>query len=89
MLLLEIDLGSVCSVELECDAPRPIHMNGVARWIKAVQRVETEPRKVHVLRLLRSVETVEADKNPFMHPLIDPAGFSCFEQVRQRAEHDR
>ncbi|CAI2936259.1 protein of unknown function [Aminobacter niigataensis] len=67
MVLLEIDAGGVCAVEFECDAPRAVHMDGVARRVEAFQRVEVKTRQVHVFRLLGHVQTVKPNQNALLH----------------------
>ena len=63
MVLLEIDIRRVLSLELEGDAPWSIDMHGVARWRVASQGVEIEAGNVHVVDPLRGIESIESGQN--------------------------
>jgi hypothetical protein len=58
MVLLEIDAKRVALLKLECDAPRPVYMNGIAER-RAPQRVEIEAGNVHLFRARRSIESIK------------------------------
>ena len=59
MILLEIDPDGVVVIELECDAPGSVHVNGVAGWIETAQCMKIEARKIHVLGQRSYVQAVE------------------------------
>jgi hypothetical protein len=83
MVLLEIDIRRVLSLELEGDAPSSIDMHGVARWRVAQQGVEIEAGKVHVVDLLRGIESIETGQDALMHFGIYPGRGTFGPQLAQ------
>jgi hypothetical protein len=73
VILFEIDPEGVAILELECDAPRPVHVDRVAGGIVPSQRMEIEPGQVHILRPLRAIERIETPKNAVVKRRIDPS----------------
>src|ERR671912_989020 len=55
MVLLEVDTHSVAVFEFKGEAPRAIDVNAVPRGAETVQRMEVEPRQVHVIGSLRRI----------------------------------
>jgi hypothetical protein len=84
MVLLEVDTARVSGIELECNAPRPVDMNGVANRGEASQRVEVEPGQVHLFRRIHDIQPVETDQNALMQFGIDPGAAAFRPQIGQR-----
>jgi hypothetical protein len=66
VVLLEIDAKRVALLKLECDAPRPVYMNGIAER-RAPQRVEIEAGNVHLFGTRRSIESKTAIVKCFLN----------------------
>src|SRR5690606_19997505 len=84
MVLLQVDVGGILSVELECDAPRPVDMHRVASGFKSSQGMKVEARQIHVFRTCRCVQAVEPGKDAPVHPGVDPGTLPGLEEARQR-----
>ncbi|MBB4435799.1 hypothetical protein GGE59_006098 [Rhizobium leguminosarum] len=94
MILLEIDAGGIVAVELECNAPGSVDMNGVPGGMMTLQAMEVEPREVHVIRLFGLFQAVEPDQNALLQLGIDLCSFACLKKICQsfvseRLDHDR
>jgi len=63
MILLEVDPVGITILELECYAPRPIYMDGVARRLLSMERMEIETGNVHIFRLLSAIEGVQTPQD--------------------------
>src|SRR4029077_1513931 len=83
VILLEIDAEGVSVLEFESDAPRSIHVDRIARWPEASQRMKVEPGNVHFRRADRRVEAVKPRENTLLHPGVD---FPCPASLPQLGE---
>lgn len=70
MILLEIDLKGVTVPKLECDAPRTIDMEGVARRPEAAKRMEIIPRNIHAFGIRRSIQRFKPANDTLVEPGI-------------------
>lgn len=68
MILLEINAMGITVRKFKCDAPWPIHMDGVADWLEASQSMKTPPRYIEVLRLRCDMKRFESDEDPSLQP---------------------
>lgn len=66
VVLLVVQHIGVAVAELEGDAPRAIHMNGVARWCVPSQTVEIKARQLHVFGSRGGVERIWVIARPFL-----------------------
>ena len=83
MILLQINLIGVTVSKLECDAPRPIHMDRIARRPEAPQRMELRASEAHVLRTHSLIETVEQTQDAIEPAMVDPARPALAPQLGQ------
>lgn len=58
--------------ELECDTPRPVYMDSIARRLKTPQRMELRPSEVHVLGTPGLIETVQQAKDAILQASVNP-----------------
>lgn len=70
MILLQIDSESVAVAEFKCDAPWPVHMQGVARRLEALQGVEIKTGDVQILQSPGAVQNVEPPQAAIMQWLL-------------------
>ena len=84
MILLEIDVISMPFVELECDAPGAVHMNGVARRDESPQRMEVVARQLQIIERSSQIDRIEADKDTLVKPDVDLRGAPALEKFQQR-----
>jgi hypothetical protein len=84
MILLEVHAPRISVREFEGQAPRAVHMDRIADWRKALERMEVEDGQIHIFGLGRNVETVEPEQDAPMHPNIDRLGASFGPEVRKR-----
>ena len=71
VILLEVQHIDVPISELIGDAPRTIHMDGIARWIMATQGVIVEAGQVHVLRGGGGIKRIRAAQDARVKPRVD------------------
>jgi hypothetical protein len=84
MILLEVHAPRISVREFEGQAPRAVHMDGIADWRKAFERMEVEAGQIHIFGHGRNVETVEPEQDAPMHPNIDRLGASFGPEIRKR-----
>src|SRR5689334_2619543 len=92
VILFEVDASSVPIFELECDAPRPIHVDRITRRSEPSQSMKIKARNVHFLRSDRNIESVKPRENSIVHPGVDlrrPASFPKLGErfVLEAADH--
>lgn len=83
MILFEIDALGILAVELECDAPRPVDMDGISDGIEPTQGMESVTWDVHVFRLPGCIESVEATQKSGMKLSIDLRCDALLEEFSQ------
>jgi hypothetical protein len=66
MVLFEIDPQRPPVVPLEGNAPRPVHMDRIAPWPRAAQRVEVNAGLIESCKARRFVDCIQADESPAM-----------------------
>src|SRR5262244_3242706 len=71
VILFELNPTGIAVLEFKRDAPRPIHMDRIARGFEASQRMKIKAGDVHFLRCSRSIQAIQTTKNTFMHFRID------------------
>jgi hypothetical protein len=85
MVLFEIDPQRSPLVPLEGDAPRPVHMDRIAPWPKAAQRVEVEARLIEHFEARRFVDCIQTDESPTMQIGSHTGALAGLEQFPQTA----
>jgi hypothetical protein len=83
MILLEVDAKGIAAFELERDAPRPVHMNRIPRWLEASEWMEVESREIHFPGLCHRIQPVEPTDDAFMHVGVNFRGPPLLPQVGQ------
>jgi hypothetical protein len=81
VVLLEVDTQGIAFFEFECDTPRPIHVDRVARWLEASQRMKIETRRIHLIGPYRNIKTVESGEDTLMHLAVDPCSSALFPKL--------
>src|SRR5581483_4723817 len=71
VILFEVYSAGVAVLELKRDAPRPIHMDRIARGFEASQSMKIKAGDVHFLWRRRSIQAIQATKDAFVHFPID------------------
>ena len=84
VILFEIDPAGVTVLELKPDAPRPIHMDRIARWFEASQSMKIKAGDVHFLRHRRRIQAIKTTKDTFMHVRIDLRRSSLLPKLGER-----
>jgi hypothetical protein len=84
MVLFEIDPQRSPLVPLEGDAPRPVHMDRIAPWPKAAQRVEVEARLIERFKTRRFVDRIQTDERPAMQIGANMGAVAGLEQFPRR-----
>jgi hypothetical protein len=69
-------------LEFERDAPRPIHVDRVARGLKASQGMEIKAGDVHFLGHCSSIQAIQTTKDARMHFLVDFRRWSLLPKLR-------
>jgi hypothetical protein len=72
MILLQVNFVGVTVSKLECDTPRAVHMDRVARRFKTPQRMELRSSEVHVLCTPGLIETVQQTQDAAFQAPVDP-----------------
>jgi hypothetical protein len=83
MVLFEIDPQRPPLVPLEGDAPRAVHMDRVAPWPSAAQRVEIEAGLIERFQPCRFVDGIQTDGN------CESVCLKGWGEVPSRSRHDR
>src|SRR5882762_4963948 len=89
VVLFEIDVEGVTSLEFESDAPRSVHMDRVASRIEARQRVKVVSRHVYLGDLDRFIDRIKTNAYAPVHSLIDFGGLPGLEKIGQRLALER
>jgi len=63
VILLEVDTLGIPGVKFECDGPRSVYMDRVARRVEPKQSVKVEAWQVHIFRNRSSRESIQPAKN--------------------------
>ena len=79
VVLFEIDVEGVASLEFESDAPGSVHMDRVSNRIEAGQRVKVVPRHVYLGDLDRFIDRIKTNAYTLVHSLIDFGGLAGLE----------
>jgi hypothetical protein len=66
VILLEINAPGVAVSKLECDAPRPIDVDRIARRLEASQGMKIKAGNVHFSRPDDDIQVIEATQDAFM-----------------------
>jgi hypothetical protein len=74
VVLLEVDPAGVAVLEFEREAPRPIHVNRIARGLKASQSMEIKARDVHFFWYGHDIQPIETTNDALMHFRVDLRG---------------
>src|SRR5688500_15559703 len=83
MILLKVDKVRIALAELECNAPGPVHVDGIADRFEPLKRMEVESRDIQVSRRRRAVQHIQSPKNASLHSLIDPTRGALFPELPQ------
>jgi hypothetical protein len=83
MILLEINVEGITSCKFESDAPRPVHMNGVANGVEAGEWVEVVSRHVYFGDLHRFIDRIKTNAYALVHSLINSGRLPGLEQIGQ------
>jgi hypothetical protein len=83
MILFEIDPQRPPVVPLEGDAPRAVHVDRIAPWSRAAQRVEVEAGLIKRFKARRFVYCIQADKCPALQVGSHTGALAGFEQFPQ------
>jgi hypothetical protein len=83
VILFEIDVEGVASIEFESDAPRSVHMDRVANGIEAGHRVKVVSRHVYLGELDRFIDRIKTNPYAPVHSLIDPGRLPGLEKIGQ------
>src|SRR5712691_5880223 len=71
VILFEVDPAGVAVLEFKRDAPRPIHVDRIARRPEASQRMKIKTGDVHFLRRCSGIEAIQTTKDARMHLRVD------------------
>jgi hypothetical protein len=69
--LFEVNAAGIAVLEFKRDAPRPIHMDRIARGFEASQSMKIKPGDVHFLPHRRGIQAVQTTQDTFMYFRID------------------
>ena len=83
MILFEIDPQRPPVAPLEGDAPRAVHMDRIAPWPRAAQRVEVEAGLIERFKARRLVDCFQADESPAVQIGPHTGAVTGFEQFPQ------
>ena len=83
MILLQVNFVGMTISELECNAPRTVHMNCVAGRFKTPQRVELRSGVVHVRCAPGLIEPVQQTQDAAFQAPVDPARPAFAPQLSQ------
>jgi hypothetical protein len=89
VVLFEIDVEGVTSLEFESDAPGSVHMDRVASRVEARQRVKVVSRHVYLGGLDRFIDSIKTNAYALAHSLIDFGGLPCLKKIGQRLALER
>jgi hypothetical protein len=83
MILLQIDPACFPILKLECDAPRAVDVNRVARWAMTAQTVKVEARQVQIRDLGRRVQSIEYQHSATLEIRPNPSASAFLEKLTQ------
>lgn len=94
VIVFQIDVDGIAFEPTECNTPVSARVDRIAASIAANQRMEAEPRQIHVLGPRCVVERPENVGHPFRILDAEPASISGREKpferfVPERADHDK
>jgi len=72
VILLEVDTLGIPGVKFECDGPRSVYMDRVARRVEPKQSVKVEAWQVHIFRNRSSRESIQPAKNARLETSVNP-----------------
>jgi hypothetical protein len=89
VIILQVNVNGILTVEPKSDAPVPGHAHGIGALPIAFELVETKAQKIHVLRLYGRIQSVEQTTDLLHVVTIKPARVVVSEKLLQSLVPER